>query len=938
MKRLTALSLGILVISSLCLLNAAAREPTCGQMQGEQPTPVPYRQLIYEGSVLLDKEWNKSHELYACKRVEVPIPGPGYIWYEYDAYRPECPDHSCWCAYGGGVNFFIRDTGGQELNFWEWTDGGVVVVDTCMCVSSNIDPYPYRSDFKIYWDPDTDGDRVPDYKDKCPNTPSGEPYTEYEDGCPPPTPEPSPTPACELELYVSPQEIAPGETVFLELRAFRGGEPIAGTAAMVEIVDGPGTIVAGANATDEHGEASFTYQAPADISEQVVVELQGMVGECPDDVAGAYITLQPLVFPTSTPTPLPAEAGIRLAVADTASTGRPYLAVAADGVTRLRLVAHLSGPVTPEQVSWELTSESEREPGILRYVESTSADTSVRDFEPWEVFDAPYAVRVTVKASTPDGRVVSDDIVVQVVRTPVVLVHGIWSNRSAMTAVAWALKHTGQFEFYAVDYGSSPKKSSQDMRTSVKYLAEGIERLLNRLDGRGIKVSRVDVVAHSMGGLLSRLYIVGDGKSISPHPDRVRRLVTLATPHGGSHVADWYTDLIANRSVVCDGDPERFVESKVTENEINWFIAEIRKRADLASDALEFGEAVRQMQTAGNPGSVVSLLADRQARVSVGTSYYVIAGSRPLISWPRKVGGYDAIRLAYTGWEGPCGETWRLAMEDMVKEFLELVTTSDSDGVVLTASALATGTGIQPESTCVVPANHFDITGNGWALEEVLNYLTDHQVRLSAGMVVISHSPGHLHVYDAEGRHVGLTGSGVEIGIERAEYESFTDAAGSHELIWVPQYENLTVRFRAEKEGMAGLDISQGRDDGLYWFSYTDIKVMPGSDVTIDLTSPDPVGNVVHADGSKSLLSPAHTAFDPAPQSTGVSADRRLLVGALLFTYCGLFAITGISIAVLGVVWRRPLARWMLILLGGLAFLTVAVTCLFIFAIGGQVR
>ena len=48
-----------------------------------------------------------------------------------------------------------------------------------------------------------------------------------------------------------------------------------------------------------------------------------------------------------------------------------------------------------------------------------------------------------------------------------------------------------------------------------------------------------------MGGLLSRMYILGYG-SIPPHPNKVRKLITLDTPHQGSLVANWYTGFIEN--------------------------------------------------------------------------------------------------------------------------------------------------------------------------------------------------------------------------------------------------------------------------------------------------------------------------------------------------------------------------------------------------------
>src|ERR1041385_8212230 len=49
---------------------------------------------------------------------------------------------------------------------------------------------------------------------------------------------------------------------------------------------------------------------------------------------------------------------------------------------------------------------------------------------------------------------------------------------------------------------------------------------------QGIAATRVDVVAHSMGGLITR-------KIVASGNDLVHKLITLDTPHAGSLLADW---------------------------------------------------------------------------------------------------------------------------------------------------------------------------------------------------------------------------------------------------------------------------------------------------------------------------------------------------------------------------------------------------------------
>ncbi|GAA3297758.1 hypothetical protein GCM10020295_31460 [Streptomyces cinereospinus] len=66
-----------------------------------------------------------------------------------------------------------------------------------------------------------------------------------------------------------------------------------------------------------------------------------------------------------------------------------------------------------------------------------------------------------------------------------------------------------------------------DIRTAATLLGRHIEEICERSDSE-----RVDIVGHSLGGLIARYYVqrlAGD--------NRVRTLVTLGTPHSGTRVA-----------------------------------------------------------------------------------------------------------------------------------------------------------------------------------------------------------------------------------------------------------------------------------------------------------------------------------------------------------------------------------------------------------------
>ncbi|MBM7088016.1 alpha/beta fold hydrolase [Streptomyces sp. NPDC012461] len=108
-------------------------------------------------------------------------------------------------------------------------------------------------------------------------------------------------------------------------------------------------------------------------------------------------------------------------------------------------------------------------------------------------------------------------------KPPVVLLHGFIDNRSVFLLLRRSLAQHGRQQIESLNY--SPLTC--DIRTAAELLGRHIEEVCERTGSR-----QVDVVGHSLGGLIARYYVQrlgGDG--------RVRTLVTLGTPHSGTRVA-----------------------------------------------------------------------------------------------------------------------------------------------------------------------------------------------------------------------------------------------------------------------------------------------------------------------------------------------------------------------------------------------------------------
>ena len=107
-------------------------------------------------------------------------------------------------------------------------------------------------------------------------------------------------------------------------------------------------------------------------------------------------------------------------------------------------------------------------------------------------------------------------------RPPVVLLHGYAQHPANFTWLARRLRRDGWRHLYLVAH----TPVGGDIERSAHRLGEALDRLR-----RATGASRVDIVAHSMGGLVARACIRARGDASG-----VGRLITLGTPHQGTEL------------------------------------------------------------------------------------------------------------------------------------------------------------------------------------------------------------------------------------------------------------------------------------------------------------------------------------------------------------------------------------------------------------------
>lgn len=148
---------------------------------------------------------------------------------------------------------------------------------------------------------------------------------------------------------------------------------------------------------------------------------------------------------------------------------------------------------------------------------------------------------ITVHLSyDPDGAgaPVTVDVFIELSRPPLLFVHGLWSSEET-----WSMDLVDDSRIPVrrrVDYSDTSADSfaenvaNQVIRTGVEAALAQSDESLNRV------AARVDLVGHSMGGLLGRIRTT-ETDFLRPsfcNSGSIRKIVTLDSPHEGSPLAD----------------------------------------------------------------------------------------------------------------------------------------------------------------------------------------------------------------------------------------------------------------------------------------------------------------------------------------------------------------------------------------------------------------
>ncbi len=152
---------------------------------------------------------------------------------------------------------------------------------------------------------------------------------------------------------------------------------------------------------------------------------------------------------------------------------------------------------------------------------------------PAGVSSTTFTIRITV------GTLGTLALPFKLVRPPVVLVHDAWSDPSAWERGGFAdyLRQLG-YSVFTADYGTgsvggfNPKASVPSL--GIAAVTTAIAQARASLRDQGLVVQRVDVVAHGLGGLMTRGFLQSENRVFTNYAGSVRRFITLGTPHNGT--------------------------------------------------------------------------------------------------------------------------------------------------------------------------------------------------------------------------------------------------------------------------------------------------------------------------------------------------------------------------------------------------------------------
>lgn len=425
-----------------------------------------------------------------------------------------------------------------------------------------------------------------------------------------------------------------------------------------------------------------------------------------------------------------------------------------------------------------------------------------------------------------------------------------------------------------------------------------VQSLKHKIDGilKQTKSDKVDIVAHSMGGLLAKYYIKHIGT------DKVGKFIDIGTPHLGAPKAEKvlvYGDNMSIKFGLLGLNPDEI--KKIAQNfpstynllpsakyfdftlpDYSYYLYDLGDvDGDGVTGRLSYENTKSFLKNTGRNNTLIQNaelvhndLDDFNPNDYGIESFNIVGCGAPTIGKifanNKKFDEDFHYQIKYISGDGTVPQR---SAEGMISDNLFYATGIEH-------ATMPSQVGIRNLVTSILGDNieDFDYSANSNIKTNADNCI------LPDGKIISIHSPVSLDIYDDAGNHTGPDENGdIEYGIEGVTY----DTLDGNKFAFIPNDLNVTIKFKATGTGSAGVDV-QDYSRGVIAHSE--------SFVQIPIESLDTQGEVVIGDeGSKILFDkrgngqiielaptvniegdlPLDTdTVDPAPSSTSQASSK----------------------------------------------------------------
>jgi len=434
------------------------------------------------------------------------------------------------------------------------------------------------------------------------------------------------------------------------------------------------------------------------------------------------------------------------------------------------------------------------------------------------------------------------------------------------------------------DFFLFPYDWRKDIALTAPLLDQKIQQIKTQTGSQ-----KVDIVAHSMGGLVARNYI-----SDATRASNVRKLFTLGTPHLGS-----VKFLSAIENGICLKFEVGPLCLSVATSEIKDIIQNMISGYELAPSQKYFdfysggdnSHPYPYKTEAGtlNYSQIKSLLTGLNFNTPLfgpSETFHTLDNSLS------NTNGVDVTVIAGSGLPtlGQIVEEKRTLLLGIPYTHKDIVNINGDETVPLFSASLVDSTSgkslLGNARVFYTNQEHGGLVASGSALKLVENILEGNSqlpdgVSLKpysfSGTQVSVHSPVNIDVYDANNNHTGLTSDGdFEANILGSSYDTLDDA----KFIFLPDNGTYTIKFEATDQGSFDFKIRKYTDDvNTSTVLYNDIPLTASTkaQTVLDTLSVQPPILQVDMDGNGTIdsnIGPTDptTTLTPTPVPTTSSS------------------------------------------------------------------